>query len=363
MKDFLLGLKHSPFKTKINMKWVPVVVFRLRDNGLEQFNEIYRWMLINVKNRIKRTKSGGISYNKINFRPPMWDLIQGNTWINLTYIDCDGIWRLQFRFEAEEKEKKKQQYGANSFREFKKKCLNYGINLDKYVIDNGAEIKMEIEKPLIKLENFAVKDMIFNNVHHIDFHNSYPAGLVNTHKEFRGIIEELYEKRKQNEIYKAILNHSIGYMQSVKCCGAKWAHLSRDAINDNNRRIRDLAKKLKESGRIILSYNTDGIWYSGEVFHGNGEGKRLGEWENDHINCKWRAKSAGSYEFIEDGVYNAVVRGHTKLDEIKPRTEWEWGDIYQPAAAIDCYLWIEGYGIKKINEGEENQNDKLWFAL
>ena len=363
MKQFLLGLKHSPFKTTINMKWVPINVFRLcTENGIENFNKIYMWLYKNVKNRIKRTKSGGISYNKINFKPPMWDLTQGNTWISITYIDLDGVWRIQFRFEATEKENKRQQYGSQSFREFKKKCLSHGINLDKYKIDNGEEIKQEIERPLIKLANFAIRDNIFFNVHHIDFHNSYPAGLVNTHPEFKEVITELYEKRKQNEIYKAILNHSIGYMQSIKCCGAKWAHLSRDAINDNNKRIRELANKLKESGRTILSYNTDGIWYMGDIYHGEGEGKDLGEWENDHTDCKFRAKSAGSYEYIENGIYTPVVRGHTKLDDKKPREQWEWGDIYQPDAAVDCYMWIDGYGIKKINEGENN-DDKLWFAI
>lgn len=362
MKEYLMGLRHSPFKTKVNMKWVPITTFRVSEEGIQKFNEIYLWLLTNVKNKIVRTKSGGISYNKVNFKPPMWDLSQGNTWVGITYIDFDGIWRIQFRFEATEKEQKKQQYGAQSFRAFKKKCAAGGINLDKYTIDNGEEVKMEIERPFIKLANFGIKDLIFENVHHIDFHNSYPAGLVNTHPEFKEVITELYEKRKQNEIYKAILNHSIGYMQSVKCCGAKWAHLSRDAINDNNKRIRELAERLKKAGKTILSYNTDGIWYMGDVFHGEGEGKGLGQWENDHIDCTFRAKSAGSYEYIEDGVYNPVVRGHTKLDEKKPREKWEWGDIYQPDAQVDCYVWIDGYGIKQVNEGE-HEYDKLWFTI
>lgn len=361
MKQYLLGLRHSPFKQKINMKWVPITTFRLSEENIETFNRIYVWLLNNVKNKIKRTKSGGISYARIHFKPPMWDMVQGNTWINLTFVDLDGIWRIQFRFEASEKNKK-QQYGAQSFKEFKRKCLAAGIDLTKYEIDNGVEVKEQIERPLIKLANPLVRNTIYEGVHHLDFHNSYPAGLAFTHPEFAPIIQELYEKRKQNELYKAILNHSIGYMQSIKCCNAKWAHLSRDAINDNNKRMRELAERLRKSGRTILSYNTDGIWYQGEVYHGEGEGKALGQWENDHINCRFRAKSAGSYEFVENGEYNPVVRGHTKLDDIKPRTEWEWGDIYQPEAQIECYMWIDGLGIKKINEGE-SENDKLWFAL
>ena len=36
-----------------------------------------------------------------------------------------------------------------------------------------------------------------------------------------------------------------------------------------------------------------------------------------------------NYEFIEDGKYTPVVRGKTKLDRVKPRSEWQWGDIFK----------------------------------
>ena len=110
---------------------------------------------------------------------------------------------------------------------------------------------------------------------------------------------------------KAILNFSIGWMQSYKPSNkryAEWAHLSRDAIADNNKRIIDLSIRLQASGRKILGYNTDGIWYQGQIYHGAGEGNNLGDWSNDHTNCLFRSKSDGSYEFIEDNTYNAVVR-------------------------------------------------------
>ena len=135
-------------------------------------------------------------------------------------------------------------------------------------------------------------------------------------------------------------------MQS-KWCGYKYAHLSRDAITDNNNRIIKLSDELSSQGRVILSYNTDGIWYQGEIYHGNGEGHDLGQWENDHINCQFRMKSDGSYEFIENGKYYPVVRGYTRLDRIKPRTEWVWGDIYQ-AGIITFSIDINGI---KYEEG------------
>ena len=40
------------------------------------------------------------------------------------------------------------------------------------------------------------------NVHHIDFHNSYPAGLVNTHPEFKDVITFLYNKLVVENILK-----------------------------------------------------------------------------------------------------------------------------------------------------------------
>ena len=100
-----------------------------------------------------------------------------------------------------------------------------------------------------------------------------------------------------------------------------------------------------------ILYNTDGVWYyspNGKPYHGEGEGKGIGCWENDHLDCKWRAKSKGCYEFIEEGKYSPVVRGLTKYDKIKPdRTTWEWGDIFKKEAEViqlklkDEYLWLD----------------------
>ena len=353
MKEYLLRLKHAKATLKPNLIKIPITSFHLNETSIEAFNRIYQWLYNSNYERLSRTRSGGISIKKINMPLPAWDIKTGKTWIDIVYIDLDGSWRIQFRFEKEETDPaKKQQYGTQSFREFKKKCLEYGIDLDTYTIDNGVEVKKEIDKYLIQLENHKYKDLVFDNAHHIDFHNSFPAGLVNTHPEFKEVITELYEKRKQNEIYKAILNHSIGYFQSIDCCGARWAHLAKDAIHNNNTRVLELAQKLRDSGRMVISFNTDGIWYAGDIYHGEGEGKRLGEWENDHTNCRFRAKSKGAYEYIENGVYTPVVRGQTRLDRVKPRDEWEWGDIYKREAIVEEYLWIEGKGIIK-KEGEE----------
>jgi hypothetical protein len=242
--------------------------------------------------------------------------------------------------------------GRQAFMTFKKMLKNeYNIDINDYAIENGAEIKKEIEKPLIQMEKNIYKDKVLTNVHHIDFHNSYPAGLVNTHPEFGPLVEKLYKLRQENEIYKAILNLTIGYFQSIQCCGAKWAHLTRDAIKNNNDRIRDLANRLRKSGRVIISYNTDGIWYMGDIYHGKGEGENLGEWHNDHVNTKFRARTAGAYEFIEDGKYNVVLRGKCQLDKYKPRDQWTWGDIYhEDAMQVYSYIFDSENGMMESSD-------------
>lgn len=343
------NFKKSKVTLKPNYKLIPVTMLTIDE--IDKFNEIYQYIISNNWNILERTPSGGIK--KVRLRLPCFDARATATSIELTVLLEEGFFRLQMRFSKfmEDEESKNAIYGYKAFSMFKSMCKKYGINLDGYKIENGEQVKEDIEKPLICFERSSYRDVTFENAHHIDFHNSYPAGLVNTHSEFRPIVEHFYKGRKEHPEYKAVLNLTVGYMQSIVCCKAAWAHLSRDAINDNNKRMRELAAKLKESGRVVLAYNTDGIWYIGDVYHGEGEGKELGEWENDHINCKIRFKSAGSYEYIENDIYKPVVRGKTKLD-IKgiTRDQWKWGDIYNTDAEPVVYRFIEGVGIKLIGE-------------
>jgi hypothetical protein len=61
-------------------------------------------------------------------------------------------------------------------------------------------------------------------------------------------------------------------------------------------------------------------------------------------------RSAGAYEFIEDGKYHVRLRGHTNLDHIKPRSCWEWGDIYQDECVVINFEFVEGVGVTKDGE-------------
>lgn len=335
----LASLKSAASSNKINYLLIPVTVFNINKDGARKFNKIYQWAKKQKLHKIERTRSGGIK-NGPHVKRPAWDVKKTKSCVEITLLLTEGSWRIQFRSELN-----KGMSGRKAFTIFKRMLLKRGIDLEKYAIENGEEIKSQIETPLIGAKRQLFYDHVFENVNHIDFHSSYAGGLANTHPEFREVLEELYNKRENKEEYKSILNFSIGFMQSIAGCKARWAHLSRDAIKDNNERIKSLTERLEKRGRMVLSYNTDGIWYKGPVFHGKGEGTGLGQWHNDHVNCKFRMKSSGSYEYIENGEYHPVVRGITN----ESKTKWKWGDIYTNKADMVLYSFDEEKGVT-VNE-------------
>lgn len=338
LQELLKEFTGTPLVHQSKMNYINIKCSLLTPNieNANKFNKILKYLKENIENKVPRTKSGGISTSGFVWIPS-YDYTYSGSGAELLIITEFGMYRIQFRPKLTETEDSKSMSGRKAFNKFKEILSENGINLDDYAVDNGEEVKKEIESPMIKMDNnffISTKDENgIRNAHHIDFHNSYPGGLMITHPEFKSVIEMMYNKRKENPIYKAILNYSIGFMQS-KWVGYKYAALSRDAINNNNARLRRVAQALKDTGRTVLAYNTDGIWYCGDIYHGEGEGKNVGQWENDHTNCTIRFKSAGAYEFIENGQYHPVVRGYTKLDIIKPRDNWEWGDIYQNSVII-----------------------------
>lgn len=336
MLEEMLKLKHSPPSRNINYLLIPVNIFNITREGAEQFNKLYFYVKSLDLPYIERTPSGGIVNGRKSVRPA-WDITTARNSVEMTVLLPEGSWRIQFRTKLPE-----GLSGKKAFTKFKNMLLKKGIDLDSYAVKNGAEIKKQIESPLIGAKRLSFYDIEFERVHHIDFHSSFPAGLAITHPEFRPVLEEIYKKREEKEIYKNILNFSIGFMQSLKGCKAKYAVLARDAINNNNERVKNLANELEKKGRIILLFNTDGIWYQGPIYHGVGEGEGLGEWHNDHTNCIFRAKSAGSYEFIENGVYNPIVRGVSN----ESKTNWKWGDIYTEKAIPDKFIFTEEEGVK-----------------
>lgn len=343
-----------------NLIKIPVNAFKTSIDGVAQFNEVYHFLLKEAKAKriykLKLTPSGGIC-TKRTFKRETDNLIGTRMGIITTSSKVDVIlltdvcYRFQLGITPQKKEDKYHAPTRTIFCKFKKELQKIGINLDDYAINNGLEIKQQIPKPLIYVTNerHIGKNIIFNNVHHVDFKSSYAAGLVNTHPEFKPVIEKYYKKRHRFPNYKLFLNVVIGYMQSKICCKAKWAHLSRDAIKDNISRVESLADAVRQNGGEILLFNTDGFWYTGPVYHGENEGAELGQWQNDYINCKFRIKSKGAYEFITpDGQYHPIVRGLTNFDTQKPRSDWEWGDIFRPTAEAVKIIFTPDKGAEVI---------------
>ena len=349
----IMEYKHALITRKVNALLIPVTLIDRDMAGAREFNKVYHMCLNSDYRIITRTPSGGISQARGVFRAPCWDVRHlGSHIVELTIIDCDGMWRIQFRTKPEETKKKKKNFGRKAFATFKEVCQSFGLNLDDYAItpQEGLKAKEQIDSLLIQFHRPGFANKIFTNVHHLDFRSSFPTGLINTHPEFREVVQHIYDNRfKDNDKFKMVLNASIGMMQS-RMMQNRWAHLARDAILDNNNRVRAMADKLLKAGNIVLLYNTDGIWYCGDIYHDDQEGDGLGSWHTDHKSCKFRAKSEGAYEFIEDGKYHVRLRGKTKLDKVKPRSKWEWGDIYHPDAEVIEFTWKDGVGLLKDGE-------------
>lgn len=368
---------------KPNYYDIPVTAFPFTEDNCETFNTLVCWLKASEFFHIIRTKSGGICVDKSKgAKFPAYDVRAAKLGVELTIrmpnLNC---YRIQLRNSSKElfdsQGNKMKINGKKAFYKFREICKkDFNIDLDSYIIKDKEErkqIKDSIEPAKIEFYNQKMAlDLLFVNgkydprtiphVFHIDFHSSYMSGLVNTHPEFKPVVEYIYENRKKDNLYyKAILNMTFGYMQSMHY-GYKLAHLSRDMIFDNNRRIEKLTNDLIADKKVVLAYNTDGIWYyssNGKPYHGEGEGEGIGKWSNDHLNCKIRFKSKGCYEYLEDGVYHPVVRGLTEYDKVESdRTKWQWGDIFREDCKViefkleGDYLSLDGI-IKGVIDYEE----------
>lgn len=289
------------------------------------FNTLVKYCEENNYHTIKWTKSGGIAKGKKVFIPPAYGIKTiGKTTVVLVLTFESKFYRFTFGIARAEQN---EISGYASFKAFKRTCAKYGINIDDYAIDNGEEYKEDFPNPYRKIYNERFVDKVIDNVHHIDLNSSFMSGLAMTYPEFKPVVEELYNKRKDDEIYKAILTHTYGYLQS-ELVNYKYILLSKAMVDYNNAYLDSLKDKLMESGRIVLAYNSDGIWYKGDIYHDENEGKNIGQYKNDHTNCTIRFRSINAYEYLEDGKYHVALSGITRLDKILPRSEWSWGDIY-----------------------------------
>ena len=333
--DILAKYKRGTLADALNYVKIPVSVIDTTDEGAEEFNRIIEYVESLNLAQITRTRSNGISTAYPECYKQRYDLRALASMIELTLITIDGCWRIQFR-NSLERMKEFAISGKRAFWEFSNICKRYKIDIFDYVCSNGLDVKQEIEPYIRKVLSVLYLDTDLENVHHLDLNASFMSNLVESYPEFRPVAEELHSGRKENPINKGIMTNVIGYFQSTYHFG-KWAELSKAAINGNNKLIREYCEKLRSSGRVPIMINTDGIWYAGNIYHDEKEGHGLGEWKHDHVNCKLLIKSPNAYQFIEDGKINTVLSGKTKLDAIKSRDDWEWGDIYQDNVKVITY--------------------------
>ena len=299
---------------------------KMNSDNAKLFNTLVKYCEENNYHTIKWTKSGGIAKGKKAFIPPAYGIkMIGKTTVVLVLTFEGKFYRFTFGIARAEQ---KDISGYASFKAFKRTCAKYGIDINDYSIDNGEEYKENFPNPYRKIYNEIFADKVLENVHHIDLNSSFMSGLANAYPEFTPVVEELYSKRKEDDIYKAILTHTYGYLQS-ETYYYKGILLSKAMVDYNNAYLDSLTKKLRESGRIVLAYNTDGIWYKGDIYHDENEGKNIGQYKNDHTNCTIRFRSINAYEYLEDGKYHVALSGICKLDKVLPRSEWSWGDIYK----------------------------------
>lgn len=352
------------FPKGVNYLKMPANPMKPEDDNMETWN-----MVIDLlhhfgyrNDRLIFTKSGALSKSQFRCGYVVRDR---RSYLEIVAVTIGGAFRVTFTANFDIINEGGMT-GREAFQTMTREYAKDGIDIKSYATDRGSEIKaFEIEKPYISITNAVEIGETYEYVHHLDLHSAYPSGLAALHPELKPTIERIYERRKKSandKKLKLALDASIGFMQSEYCIvdGNKYAlaTLSRDGINWCNEQIRNLTKELMRQGYRALAYNTDGIWYT-KLENGKSvpskpmtcalEGTTLGTYGTDHVNCKIRWKSKGSYEFIENGVYKPVVRGATRLDKLKARSEWEWGDIFQDAATIIRYR-LEGDKIIKSED-------------
>ena len=163
-------------------------------------------------------------------------------------------------------------------------------------------------------------------------------------------------KQQGDELAKKRLNYPIGASYSLNIRGYRCPMIRYYAVTGCNKHLINLASVVNIFGKVLL-FNTDGFWailnrkdinkivamanQRGETF-----GDGLGQWKIDHNVDKFRIKSRGAYEYVEEGKYHPVIRGRSILDRIKPREEWKWGDIYKEKAVPSIFSFTEEGGVK-----------------
>lgn len=343
--------KKSPFTHKPNK--IQMQPIEMPFEQMDEFNEIYAYARAHFM-KVEPTKSKAMPYNGSCKMHSRYMIVQSKTKIELTIVCYAGCYRFligNMRNEAENPVSGKQ-----AVRAIYKAAKELGIDLSRYAVspEEGQALKTEITQPHIEM--LGMPGRVYTNVHHLDLNSSYASRIIEKHSELKPLYESMYAKRHENDgYYKHVLTNSIGCWQSEFCPDVnnagrlrpyQFAGLSKEAVNGTREIIEEYVDRLKKAGRRVLLTNTDGIWYQGDLYHDEREGNKLGQWKNDHKDCRLLMKSKGAYQFMENGEVHTVVRGITTLDREKDRKDWAFGDIFNDVE-MEYYTFDEREGVKK----------------
>lgn len=333
-----------------NKLLIPVNNFSFDDAGIAAFNEIYQHCLKcekdGVYHQFTLTPSKGISTERENLRGAMWILSINKTMAEIVIRHTDARY-YRFMIGYNKAEGKDRMHGRQAFKIYWGQLKNDGVNLNDYAItpEEGKKVKATIPSPMIDL--LVAPMRTYYNVHHMDLNSAYNAGMAEEFPALRPTIERMYYQRKEKPVYKDILNMTQGFLQS-ELVQYRFSHISKAGHVFTHRKVEEMAERLRTSGRRILSFNTDGIWYQGEIYEDDSFGTGLGMWKTDERDCKIRFKSKGAYEYVNgEGQYRARIRGTLNIEKYKPRESWTWEDNVLESGDGLGYTFIFGEGFVK----------------
>ena len=365
-----------------NLMNIPTTWLEPKQEDVELFNFLYQ--STQSYQDLPMTPSGGISKNCLSFRyyQRAIDVQPGS--IGLYVVEPDQCYKIVFRraYSAESDGDDQALSGGAAFGVFRRRLKKASGRdlLAENAISDGKKVKQTIQAPDIRMIQ-DYKDVIVKHAFHVDINSAYMAGINKKFGHlgdgvFREVVKDIYDHRHDGtastKYNKAIFNCAQGYMQSRWCIlpveaeggkkfGYSLSHFSKAGIEDCKNRLSEIIELYQKLGCKLVGTNTDGAWFSPPAQDPlnlermqslPGYGIHLGEFRIDHWDCLLRYRSKGAYEYIENEIYHPKVRGRTKLDFIKPRTEWAWGDIYQEDAEPIRYHFDKTFGLELQKEIE-----------
>ena len=326
---------------KINM---PINEFKYTIEDIDKFNEYLRWCRKHLL-EVEPTPSGAMPGGKYKFHSRYCVVVGKNNAIELL-VALDGRhYRLVIAATFRDDN---PMTGGLALKEWWKAVKQFNLLdvVNEYALpkDDALEVKSSIKSAHVKVlcSSYAL-GVDDEHVYHMDMNSSYGSRICEADERFRPMYEYFYKLRNQNingydELYKFVMNASIGTMQSQYCFDEKHkrkpymlTQLAKFAVDGTYNIIDEYIQKLRKFGAVPLLSNTDGIWYYSDrgAYHDNREGDGLGMWKTDHKDVLFTMKSPGVYQYMEDGKVVTVMRGLCNLDRIKKREDFEWRDIYK----------------------------------